>query len=288
MIGAILSLIMLTGIPISGLSEAGLKTSNLLDVKPPPCITDNKIDYDIEARSGIVVDLNSSVVLYEHNSRRKLPVASLTKLMTAIIISEENDINETVTVNVSLDDIEGSKMYLIQNEKLTVGDLLHGILIASANDGAKALAKHNAGSVKKFVEKMNKRSKELGLLDTHFTNPIGYDEKGNYSTARDIAILSMYALKNDFIRDIVSKKQVTVISKNGKMRHELKNTNKLIFSDNRFKGLKTGTTDNAGQCLVSLLDVGKGREIITVLLNSPSRFQETIEITTNIFRKYKW
>jgi len=242
----------------------------------------------IQAKSALSVDLDSGLILYQKNAEQKLPMASLTKLMTAIIILEENSLSDVVTVSGEATKIEGSKIWLRKGEKITVENLIKATLISSANDAALALGIYNAGSEDKFVEKMNRKAKVLSLENTNFMNPVGLDEENHYSTAFDLSILARYAMTKKTIREIVIQKEGGIASADGKITHKLTTTNELLSSYLKVLGLKTGTTDNAGQCLISVVENEKGNILVNVLLNSPNRFQEAKVLAEWGFRAYKW
>lgn len=243
----------------------------------------------IEAKSSIAVDMTSDKIMFEKNAYARLPIASITKLMTVTIVTDENDPTDIVTVSNYAANIEGSQMYLRAGEEITLENLLYGAIIHSANDAAVALAEHNAGSVEAFVEKMNAKAAELGLENTNFSNPIGLDDYNNYSSSYDIAVLAKHIYKNQFVRHAAKLKELEVKSTDGTYSHLLESTNALL--DNEYlniKGLKTGKTDGAGLCLVAIAETTEGNEVITVVLNSPDRFQETKVLVDWIFRAYSW
>lgn len=242
----------------------------------------------IDAKSSIAVDIESGETLFEKNGNTRRPIASITKLMTILIILEENEMDEIVTVSNNAANTEGSTMFLVPGEKITIKNLLYGAMINSANDAAVALAEHNAESVYKFIEKMNQKSLDLGLLNTHFSNPIGLDEKNNYSSASDIATLGIFLYHSDFIKEAAIIKSLQVSSTSEKIKHKLESTNDLLDSFLDIRGLKTGKTASAGLCLVAIAANKEGKEIITVVLNSPARFQESKILIDWIFRAYKW
>lgn len=243
----------------------------------------------IQAKASLSMDIRTGMILYENGAHERLQIASLTKLMTALIIMEENNMDDIVTVGPNATKITGSIMYLANGEQIEVKDLIYGMIISSSNDAAMALAEFNAGSADAFVEKMNKKAMALGLLNTHFENPIGLDNKDNYSSAYDLAKLSQYVYQKKFIKEAASTKTLKVTSVDGKRTHKLDSTNELL--DNqfiKFKGLKTGTTDKAGLCIVSVAENESGNEILTVLLHSPDRFRETKVLADWTFRAYNW
>ena len=159
-----------------------LDFSGILSVSPIPIKKNSYIAPIIEATSVIAMDNQTGEILYEKNLHTRRQIASITKLMTAIIILEENDLDSIVTVPQKANYADGSQMFLRTGEQITVENLLYGLLINSANDSAETLAEHNAGSLDAFVEKMNKKALDLGLINTHFQNPVGYDHRKNYSS----------------------------------------------------------------------------------------------------------
>lgn len=242
----------------------------------------------IEAKSTIAIDLKTGMVLYEKNIHERLPIASITKLMTILIILEENKLNEIVTVSNNAANTEGSQMHLRADEQISLENLLYGSLIHSANDAAVALAEHNSGNVEKFVEKMNKRALELGLINTSFSNPIGLDGPKNYSSAYDIAKLGSFLYEDPFVKTAANIKTMEVKSVDGNYIHKLESTNDILDSYLKIKGLKTGQTNAAGLCLMAIAENSTGQEIATVVLNSPARFKETKFLIDWVFRAYNW
>jgi len=261
---------------------------NLIEVNPIPVLKHESLAPDIKAKSALIMDYNTGLLLYEKNIHDRLPMASLTKIMVAIIILEEHDLDEVVTVESKIDQEVGVRIWLRQYEKMTVENLLQALLIPSAGDAAIALAEYHSGSVDAFVDVMNKRAKELNLIDTHFKNPIGLDDNDHYSSVYDLAILSKYALHMQTFRNIVRMKKTTIKSVDGRFEHDLRSTNYLLNSYLNILGVKTGTTDAAGQSLINLARNDSGYEIIAVLLNSPNRFQENKSMIDWAFRSYVW
>jgi D-alanyl-D-alanine carboxypeptidase len=246
----------------------------------------------VEAEAALLMDLDSGLVLYEKNPYKRLPIASLTKIMTAILILESHDLNEVVTVednfNLLGEEDLGVRIWLQQYEKITVGDLLIALLVRSAGDSALALAKHHSGSTEAFVDEMNRKVAILNLGDTSFENPIGLDHVDHFSTVFDLAILTKYALRDTDFRRIVRMDEATITSTNGKIKHEFDSTNYLLNSYLNIYGVKTGTTQAAGQSLINLARNKNGKEVIVILLNSPERFQESKRIIDWSFRNFLW
>lgn len=241
----------------------------------------------IHAASAIAVDLNSGEILYEKSAHQSRELASLTKIMTATIIAEENGLDDVATVSSKAATISGSRMWLYNGEKIKVENLLYGLLVHSANDAAMALAEYNAENEENFVKKMNKKAKELHLYNTHYANPVGFDDPNNYSSAYDLSILGKYAYNKQFIRHATSLDKIEVKSENGGIKHNLETTNEVLNNFLGFKGLKTGLTDQAGECFLGVAEKD-GHQILTVVLNSPNRFQESKILADWVFRSYTW
>ena len=245
----------------------------------------------VEAKASIAFDSDTDLVLYSQNTGQKLPIASLTKIMTALVVLEEMDLDKTSTVSknaLSLD-IEKKKNTLQEGERIKTGNLLKVMLIESNNAAAYSLAENTAGSVDEFVELMNAKAKLLGLKNTRFSNPSGLDQEGNYSTAYDVAQMVDFAINKKFIWDILKTKSATVSSLDGKAEHRLRNTNLLLGRIPHIIGGKTGFTDEAGECLVLIVeDAESGRKVVTVVLGAKDRFAETEKIVRWVFKNYRW
>lgn len=250
-----------------------------------PVSLDAYIFPEITAVSGLVVDIDSGVILYEKNANLKVYPASTTKIMTGLITLENYPLSEYLRVNSS--NIDGNEINLIEGEELTVENLLYGLLVASGNDAAEVLAENFYGGVKGFVAAMNEKAQKLGLTNTNFTNPIGYDESNHQTTAKDLSQLAVYALRNKEFSQIVSTSSVQIADASGKIYHLLKNTNVLIGKVDGVKGVKTGLTEKAGGCLVTLVERNNKRVLI-VLLGSNDRFGETQKVIDWIFNNFRW
>lgn len=243
----------------------------------------------VQAETIYSVDLASGSPLLVKNIFRRRPIASIAKLVTAMVILDRHKLNKKITVSKNASSQEGSRMWLREDEEITIESLLTGLLVSSGNDAAVALAEFDAGSEGTFVFKMNEKARALGLKDTHFSNVKGFDEDSNYSTAYDIMMFSRAALEYPFIRKTVALKTAEVNSASGKTKHRLESTNELLENP-YFKviGLKTGRTPAAGQSFVSLAQGPNGHEILTVLLDSPDRFKETKIALDWILRNYEF
>ncbi len=212
------------------------------------------------AASGILIDADTGEVLWENSADSRALIASTTKIMTAVVVLERCDLEMEFRIPPEAVGVEGSSMYLTQGECLTVSDLLYGLMLQSGNDAAVALALACCDSVPEFVALMNLKAQELDLENTHFENPSGLDSQGHYSSARDLAKLTRYALQNDAFRQIVSTRSIRLGER------FLTNHNKLLWRVDGAMGVKTGYTRAAGRTLVSAAE-RKGRRLIAVTLH---------------------
>lgn len=234
---------------------------------------------NVSAGSGIVMDAHSGKVLWEKNSHQKSLIASTTKIMTALVVLENADLLDTVTVSAEAVGVEGSSMYLTPGEELTVEDLLYGLMLLSGNDAAEALAYHISDSIASFAELMNQKADILGLQNTRFANPHGLDSEENYSTASDMAKLAAYALENEDFRRIVSSKSYSCGTR------RMTNHNKLLWDYEGALGVKTGYTKQAGRILVGAAE-RNGRRLITVTISAPDDWKDHRNMLDLGFSKY--
>ncbi len=223
---------------------------------------------NLNARSCIILDRTSKKILFGKNEYNKVKMASTTKIMTATIILENCDLSKTVTISKKAAGTGGSRLGLKTDDKITIRDLLYGLLLVSGNDAAVALAETCSGSVTDFANLMNEKAKELGLNNTHFETPHGLDSDNHYTTAYELAILTDYALKNSTFLNIVGTKNYT-ITINGYPKN-LTNTNELLGSLNGIYGVKTGFTNGANRCLVTSCKRGD-MDIICVVLGCDTK-----------------
>ncbi len=240
---------------------------------------------ELTAGGVVIIDIPSRVTLYEKNPDLRFFPASTTKIMTALIVLDSYSLDDVVSVNTVIS--EGQVMGLIKGEQITVENLLYGILVHSANDAAYALAEHYPGGIVAFVAQMNKKANQLHLDNTHFTNPIGFDEEGHYTTPRDLARLSLIGHQNSTLRKVASLTQITVSDIAFLHFHPLKNVNELIGKIPGVSGLKTGWTAMAGQSLVTTAKQND-REILIIILKSEDRFGETEKILQWVFTNFDW
>ena len=236
-----------------------------------------KASLSSDESAAVMIDADTGSVLFSKNQGRVLAPASLTKLMTALLVVEKDKLSSTVRVGREVFGVDGSVLGLQPGDRITVQNLLYGLLVHSSNDAANALAVFTAGSQDSFVGMMNSRAQALGLVSTHFVNPSGLPAPSHVSSARDIALLVRSVLQNPLIRTITSTKdtQLTWQDKKGRTRRiSLENTNQLLGLYPGVTGVKTGTTTAAGQCLITFSQWDAG-EVILVLLKSTNRYAES-------------
>ncbi len=239
----------------------------------------------ISAASAIVIDAYSGEILFEKNAYEMRAVASTTKIMTCLIACEKGNLGDTVKITPEmLEGCDGSSIYLESGDEISLYDLVCGAMIASGNDAANAIAFHISGSVKSFAELMNEKARTIGMKSTQFVTPSGLDKGGNHSTAYDMALLSEYALENSELKDIAAMKSKD-ISINGKTE-TIYNHNKLLGYDSSFIGLKTGYTEKAGRCLVSIYKYGENI-IISVTLSAPDDWEDHKTLVNYTKKCYK-
>ena len=260
--------------------EKNVKAYSLL-----PILKDGAKYPILSAQSVMAIDLASGVTLYEKDSSKTLLPASTTKIITALVALDSYNLDQVLKVGKV--NVVGQKMGLVSGEQLLFSDLLNGLLIYSANDAAEVLASNHPGGRDLFITLMNKKVKDLGLNNTHFSNPTGLDNGAQYVTARDLIVVSKYAMKNPIFAKIVGTTEITVKSVDGRISHRLININKLLGSVEGILGIKTGWTENARENLVTEVS-RNGKGVIIVVLGSSDRFGETTELIDWIFENYIW
>lgn len=231
----------------------------------------NAYALETSAKSSILINADTFEILYEHNVYEQLPMASTTKIMTALLLAEQNTPDRIVTATESAVYIEGSAMGLKPGDTVSFKDLLYGILLPSGNDAANTAAISIAGSLESFALLMNNKVSELGLYNTNFVTPSGLDADGHYTTAYDLAVISAYALKNESFAEAVATESKTVTI-SGK-QHLLVNHNKLLKTYSGAIGVKTGYTSSSGRCLVSAAKKGNTK-LIAVTLNDKNDWND--------------
>lgn len=247
----------------------------------------SKEELQLNSRIALIYDRSSGRIIFEKNGNKQTPMASTTKIMTAIVVLENTNLKNIVTVDSKSASIGGSRLGLKRNDKVTVNDLLYGLMLRSGNDAASALAIYIGGSIQNFAEMMNNKAKELGLKNTHFVVPHGLDNKDHYTTAYELAKITDYALKNETFKKIVSTSS-TSININGVPR-QITNTNKLLNNVSGVYGVKTGFTNGAGRCLVTACKKNK-MDIITVIIGADTskiRTEDTKKLINYVEDKFE-
>lgn len=235
--------------------------------------------------SEIVIEQLSGRILYENNAYEKKYMASTTKILTAICVIENCDVEKTVKVKKETVGIEGSSIYLKEGEELTVKELLYGLMLRSGNDCAETLAVECSGSIKDFASLMNETAKKAGACNSNFVNPHGLHDDNHYTTAYDLAMISRYAMNNELFKEIVSTKRIGISNSLGDYKRILINKNKMLKEFDGANGIKTGFTKKAGRCLVSSAK-RNGMELICVVLNCPPMFEKSKNLLDTAFNRY--
>ena len=235
-------------------------------------IKNNDSSPQVLAKAVYLLDINTSLPLYAKNATTELPIASTTKIATAMVVLDDygTSLQDVVTITKSMIDVEPSVINLRLGEKITVENLLNGLLIQSGNDAAYSLAEYFGGK-EKFVAQMNEKAKQIGLENTQYKDPAGLDDSG-HSTAKDLATIAAYALRNQEFVSIIKKPETSICSTDGRIVHQLKNSNRLIIPNEKYYlpdviGGKTGFTNDAGHVLVSAAN-RDGHAILSVILNT--------------------
>ena len=250
-----------------------LVVAAFLNVCSTPITAEEVASPSVSAQSAILIDRRSETVLYEKQSDLRLPMASTTKIMTALGALEQMSLDAIITVDSRAVGVEGSSIYLVEGEQLTLEQLLYALLLESANDAATAIAIGVTGSVEAFAEQMNQTAREMGLENTRFQNPHGLDHAEHYTTARELAKITCEALKNPTIATIVSTKKTTIPHGGNDGVRLLINHNRLLRDYDHAIGVKTGYTKRSGRCLVSAAEQS-GASLLAVTLNAPDDWRD--------------
>ena len=240
---------------------------------------------DSSAKGMVVIEGNTNTILYGKNEHTQMPMASTTKIVTAILAIENcDDLDKKIEISPKAIGIEGTSIYIKSGEKLSMRELLYGLMLASGNDCAVAIAE-SLGGEENFVDMMNQFAIGLGCKNTHFDNPHGLDSDTHYTSAYDLAIMTSYALKNETFREISSTERMVIPQNDLYQARYLKHKNKLLFTDENCIGVKTGFTDNAGRCLVNASEKN-GMQIISVVLNCQPMFDECARLDSLSYDNY--
>lgn len=260
-----------------------------------PVRNSNIADPEIQSKAVLIKDLETGKILYSKNEHERLPIASITKLMTAQIIIDRMNLDDVVTMSKMAINTYGGQAFFI-GEKLNGRSLFKAMLMASSNDAAVALAEHTSGTWQEFVALMNNKVAQLRLFDTHFANPTGLDDTENYSTASDMAVISEESLKYSLIWETMRIQETIISSSDGVQEHALHNSNKLLGKLPHITGGKTGYTDMALETFVfvvgspNAISSEENHQVLYVILGTPIglRFQETQNLVKWVDKAYKW
>lgn len=224
------------------------------------------------ASAILVKDLRTGKAVFEFEANRRVAPASLTKIMSALVILDSEKLREPVLITREATSAPRIRLRVRKGDIFLLEDLLKAMLIKSANDACRAAAMHVGGSIEEFVEIMNQYTLRLGLRDTHFANPCGFDAPDHYSTARDLAQLTEIAMTNDAFRSIVNTQETKIRSLKRKRTYVLRNTNRLLRTMEGVEGVKTGFTSQAGRCVIAKVNY-HGKELLLVLMHAKRRWQ---------------
>lgn len=243
-------------------------------------------DIKLHCVAGVVIDQESGRVLYDKNGDSILPMASTTKIITAIVAIESSSLEDVVVISKTAAAIRGSTVGLKAGEKITMEELLYGLMLRSGNDAAIAIAEHIGGSIEKFIKMMNDKALELGAYNTSFATPHGLDREEHYTTAKDLAKITAYSMKNETFAKIVATKSISS-GITGDFTRSYDNINKFLYRLDNSDGVKTGFTGKAGKCLVASVKHPNGR-YICVVLNSSDRWMDAERLVEYSDKNYSF
>ena len=252
----------------------------------PTVLAQENQEPTLSAQSAILIEAESGQIICQKNADDKLPMASTTKIMTALVALELSSPETVITVHADAVGVEGSSVYLTEGEQLTLEQLLYAMMLESANDAAAAIAIGISGSIESFADEMNRKAKELGLSQTHFTNPHGLDHEEHYTTAYELSVITRSALQNELFGQIVATRKTTIPHAADNCTRLLVNHNKLLRLYDGCVGVKTGFTKQSGRCLVSAAE-RNGVKLIAVTLNSPDDWNDHTKLFDFGFTQFK-
>lgn len=281
--------LMFTILYINTISYANIDDNEIIDVdeikkETIETVAKNADELKLNARVGLIFDRNSKTILYEKNGLKQVPMASTTKIMTAIVVLENSNLNDIVAISKKAAGTGGSRLGLKANDKITVHDLLYGLMLKSGNDAAVALAEHVGGGIEGFADLMNKKASEMGLINSHFVTPHGLDQEKHYTTAYELACMADYALNIPKFKEVVNSKSynITINARSSLIG----NTNELLGNLKGVYGVKTGFTNGAGRCLVTACK-RNDLDIITIVLGADTKKIRTLDSIKLIEYAYK-
>ena len=267
-------------VPKNNSDVAGIQKYN----SPP--VSKNLPIPEFSARAVIIKDISTDTTLLEKRAAIPVPIASTTKIMTALVGAQYFKQNSVLTVKEGAN-IPGARVGLYFGEDLSFRSLLYGMLLSSGNDAAYTIAENFPGGVLGFVSQMNKKAAELNLENTNFDNPAGFDSPNHFSTAKDLAIITEEAIKDSTLARIFATKETDIISLDKKYKHKLQNLNKLLSQVTGVLGVKTGTTPKSKENLVTLVE-RNNHKVLIVVLGSDDRFSETTKLIDWTYSNFEW
>lgn len=239
----------------------------------------------VDARASIALDSKTKVVMQEKNAHMLIPMASTTKIMTALVALSYGNLDRKIEISGNAAAIRGSTVGYKKGELVPLRELIYGLMLRSGNDAAIAIAEGMAGSVEEFCKLMNEYATQIGVYNTHFESPHGLDSQNHYTTAYDLAVITAKARENKVFNEIVGSKDVD--GKDMGFTRSFHNINKILWQLPNATGVKTGYTGLAGKCLVTSVDI-KGNDVVIVVLNSPERWRETKKINDYVAKNYDY
>jgi len=252
-----------------------------------PAFADSSLSSaEVSAKAAILIEAGSGRVLYEKNADQPMPMASTTKIMTAILAIEKSGLDDTVVVGKNASGVEGSSIWLSVGEKMSLSDMLFGLMLASGNDAAIAIAEHVSGSVDAFAELMTARARELGAKNTNFMNPNGLPDDNHYTTAHDLALITAHAMQLPFFCEVVKTQYKKIPWEGHEWDRVVKNKNKILWNYEGGNGVKTGFTKKAGRCLSAAAE-RDGMQLVSVVLNAPDMFGDCMAMMDYGFSNYQ-
>ena len=240
---------------------------------------------ETSAKAACILEMQTGRVLFEHNMHARLPMASTTKVMTALLAIERGSVQDRIVCSQNAFGVSGTSIYLQMGEELTLEEMLLGLMLSSGNDAAVAIAEHIGGTVDGFVAMMNARAREIGAVNTHFANPHGLPDETHYTTAYDLALITREAMANDAFRALVSTRRASISWEGRTYNRQLINKNKLLADYPGATGVKTGYTSKAGRCL-AFGSVRDGLEMVGAVLSCGDWFDEAARLMDGCHETY--
>ena len=240
---------------------------------------------ETSAKAACILEMQTGRVLFEHNMHARLPMASTTKVMTALLAIELGDPEDQVVCSENAFGVSGTSIYLQAGEALTLGEMLLGLMLSSGNDAAVAIAEHLGGTVEEFAQMMNARAREIGAVNTHFVNPHGLPDDNHYTTAYDLALITREAMKSDAFRMLVSTQRASIPWEGRDYPRQLTNKNRLLSGYPGATGVKTGFTSKAGRCLAFGAS-RDGLELVGAVLSCSDWFDEAARLMDGCYETY--